>query len=358
MKIVIGISIVLAMMHGLFASLNSYDCCNNDCCTITNCCWSPCNATISTSVDWLYWKARRCDLDLAWFVGTDYVDPASVCTVPGKVKNIQHGYHSGVRIATDLQWCNCNCNKWGLGFEYVYFNPSEKNHYSHRYIGDNHLQQGTRVPGLTGNSGGITDLQEVNGCFDLKLNLLDLFFSYDFCCNFCKELQIFFGTRLAWLDDEINTFYSGRSGTSGTFDYSLIEKNNLNAYGLLVGTRYFQDIWCSFGLQLRAGFSVLYGNYKQSIDGFGTNSEYVHTPFSNLSNNACCALSIVDLAVGLGFSRCRICCVNWSLIAGYEFHKWIGYRDYISPNVITGVLDNNNTNLDFDGLFVRLGMEF
>lgn len=346
--------------QGLVA--NSRGCYDNSNCGVTDCCndWNFCDANFYAAVDWLYWKARRCDLDLATINGvTPLTNLLADIATPGRTVCLDHKYRSGVRVAAGMEWCS----GFGFGFEYTYFNPNEHTRVAVDGVAD--VVTLTRVPGLLVPGVGARTVLGVDGRFDLKLNLLDLLFTYKYGCNPCRDVRAFFGARLAWIDDRLLTTYSGAIVTTGVplYELDLFEKNNLNAYGLTVGGQVFQDLFCSLGVYLKAGFSVLYGSYDlQSRTRYVTTSVVTPFPGYNVKDDCSCLLSTLDLAFGLGFKGCEFCCARWSLFVGYEFHNWFEYRDYLRPltdaTTLLNVYVRNKSDLGFDGLFVRLGVEF
>lgn len=337
-----------ANIQGCFESSD----CAVDCCPT----WNFCDADFYVSADWLYWKARRCDLDVAVFGGTENLNIRSrVVPNQGNVVCIDHKYQSGVRVAAGLEWCS----GWGFGVDYVYFNPCDRARAA--TTGTDNIITIARSPGVT----AVGFPQAVAADFNLKLNQVDLVFTHKHGCNPCRDVHTFFGTRLAWIQDSLKTTYNGINNLAGTETYRFLlnEKTDLNAYGLIVGGQVFQDLWCSVGVYAKAGLGVLYGSYDQhSVTAFETNSTSANFVGYDLKDDCRCLISTVDLAFGLGVQGCEFCCATWTFIVGYEFHNWLSYRDYLRPLLDStdtfDVFVRNKSDLGFDGLFVRLGVEF
>jgi hypothetical protein len=353
MKRILGVLLAVLSTQGLFA--NARGCYDNSSCA-TDSCWDFCNADFYAYVDWLYWKARRCDLDIATFDGVGILTPAATTVaVPGKVICLEHKYHSGVRVGAGMEWCS----GWGFGLEYVYFNPTDKT----RAAAPNgaSIMDLTRIPGLL----LLNNPTAVAAEYRLKLNQVDLLFTYKHGCNPSRKIRSFFGTRLAWIDDGFDNVYTGNliGTTPGpAFTANILEATKLNAYGLLAGGQVFQDLWCSFGLYMKASLGVLYGSYDQHSEVRFSSTGNALVPGYNVNDDCSCLLSTIDLAVGLGFQGCSFCNATWNFVVGYEFHNWFSYRDYLRPLTdigrTTNVFIRNKSDLGFDGLFVRLGVEF
>lgn len=355
MKKILGLFVVLFSIQNLIASMPTDDE-DSDPTADSQQTKNVCDANFDASVDWLYWRARRSDLDLAVFGGAELLSINSgVVMTKSRTVCIDHKYQSGVRIAGKLEWCS----GWGLGFDYVNFQPCDRA--SRRTNRIENVITIARAPGIV--KVGLP--QAVKGNYDLRLNQVDLVFNYKYGCDASRGLHTFFGTRLAWINDWLRTAYSGINNPSGieTYWYLLDEKTDLNAYGLLVGGEVFQDVCSSLGFYIKAAFSILYGSYDQnSSTAFETNASVANIVGYNINDDYGCFLSTLDLALGLGFQNCKFCRTTWNFIVGYEFHNWLSYRDYLRPLLddlnTFDVLVRNKSNLGFDGLFVRVGIAF
>lgn len=342
-------------MQTLFANTQGYF--DNNCGIE---CWNECNhcdANFYASVDWLYWKTRRCDLEIAAYKGVGDLS-FTVREIPsqGKALSANQSFYSGARASAGMEWCN----RWGFGFEYIYFSPTESS--LARSPDQTIVISMSRVPFLTNAASGFNPL-DVHAKFGIKYNRCDLFFSFKHGCNPCREIHTFFGARLVWLKDTLRTTYSRdpikEAPTLPVYKFKLLERTDLHAYGLVVGGRIFQDLCNSFGLYLKGCFGVLYGCYDQHsrttyLPSVGTQT----LPGYNMTDNSNCLVPVVDLALGLGVEGCEFYCVRWSLIAGYEFQNFFAYRDYLRPLTDLNVFVNNKSNMGFDGFFIRLGGEF
>ena len=151
---------------------SDYGCCSYaqpDCCD-----WC---SDISVYGDWIYWKARRCDLD--------YAIPISSQDIAGDVFKVCPDYESGFRIGLEYE---CGC--FDFGVRYTYFRTETSDSVS----GSAGTLAPTRLFGLA-SSISPGNLIFGQGKWELDYDLVDVLVGYGWDNCSCFDTH-FFGVFL------------------------------------------------------------------------------------------------------------------------------------------------------------------
>lgn len=327
----------------------------NDC----NSCCDPCDIDWcggwTISADWIYWKARKCDLGYA-------VSDANGYSPRGKIYGVQPDYQSGFRVAVFKSFCN-----WDLGVRYTYLRPCDSDHLSgglYREVAP--AYGGILVDGAT----------SAKAKFDLRLDIVDIEMSsgWKAWCDFSH--RTFFGVRLSRIDQTFAVLYGGTIPTSIPATDAYKATTDMKAYGLYAGKEGMYDLcsMCdcgSLGLFGSASIGALYASFDQQTyfasAAAGTTPTFdIWQDINNKKNH--CLVGNIDLSAGLYYDLPNCFCGNWRFFVGYEFHLWLNVDGFAQltpvmggsgPEVSAGYLNGtSNGNLGFDGLFVRASVCF
>lgn len=186
---------------------------------------------------------------------------------------------------------------------------------------------------------------------------------YDLNRGRCFNFHPFTGFKMVFIEQKLNTFYSGLgTGSVPVFD-QLKQKVDMDGYGATLG---FNATYRFFDcVNFLGGFS-----YDILASDFDRHNLFTTLEASgaitNISFSDDCwkAVSAFNFMFGLKYNTQLCGCYNVSFGVGYEFHHYLNLIDFIgfdNPDPIsgsTGIYRRDNIDLDLDGLFVRLEIGF
>ncbi len=328
---VIGLAAPLVAQQGSCNYDNS--CCEsyrNDYCT-------------NVFVDWLYWNVRDCGLDFVWDISETNQDGGD-----GHLRSINTDYESGFRVGAFAPYC-------GYEFGFVYT----------RYKSD--CSGPTRATSTAGSLVGTklifenlqANINDAVGEYDVEFQQLDLavgrHFQPQWLCN--TDVTLGGGVRIAWIERDKNITYQDSSDITNIF-----QKVENDAYGLFLGMISDTQFCNCFSLFSDFSIAALVAETEQRVHYAGPGDL---STFDFVVRQECdyCPVVNVNLALGLGFDFSCFCDAVARLAVGYEFHNWISLPGFTDPFALPAVskslfLQKDNNNLGFDGLFVRLAINF
>lgn len=327
----------LVLLPAIF-SAKGYGYYNNSCCdSYQNACYGDCFnwlSGLSVYGDWLYWRARRSNLDYA----LPYNPTAN--TVLGDVYKVEPDYKSGFRFGIVKE---CDCVNYE--FRYTYFHPSWSNSVSGSNI------TATRTNDFF-HAVGPGSVVFAEGKWKLRYDQIDLLAGYHLQMCSCINPRVFGGFTWARVDQEFNSRYI----QSSTVFENIDQKLDMDGYGINIGIDTSYPIWGCLNFFGAFWYNALWSDFK-------SNWKYTNTtPFrGDLRDDYWELISVINLSLGLQYNRpvCFCFLKDVGISVGYEFHHWIEMPDFlaISGSNQQMVLDRR-TNLDFDGLFIRVSLGF
>lgn len=327
-----------------------YECDSGSDCGFNLCDCDPCEGW-SVYADYLYWRVRRCDLDFA------FTDASSDSSYVNKVWSVSPSYDSGFRVGILKA-----CGDMDFGAHYTYFKSND-----HLSVAQADIEGDLGQTRLTDNSLNVSAIQLARGDYRVELNQLDLELGYHLEVSDCLAARLFTGFRYANIKQEFSSQYSQNaddpngdsSGNAVDFGY---QKSELDFYGLYLGNKASYKVSDCFDF---------FGGFSLGI-GVGENQHiYSHTyqpggqsepnQLDYIDGDCWKALGVLDLNLGVTFPLCNVCCTDWALSFGYEFHHWFNTSGFLSldrEDQFSAHLDSPCCDLGFDGLFVRLSAAF
>lgn len=305
--------------------------CSNDCCS-----------GFSFYGDWLYWRARRSNLDYALPWGGS----GQQITASGRVLKVEPDYQSGFRLGFIKEDIFCD-----LDFEvrYTHFAPSFTDSFSSPSEG----YAGTHISDVNQNIAA-GEVAFANAKWAVAYDQVDLILGRSLCSSSCFTSKLFGGFTWARLDQ---TFLVNYYNLNPGFDFVQFE-HDMDAYGLNLGVSGSFAIFNCLDLFGSFWYNALMCNMNRK---FGYQSGDAESLISDLKDDAWEMVSVLNFSVGLAYSR-SLC---WSFLKelqiaiGYELHHWLDMPYFLEVNGPDQqmVLDRR-VNFDFDGLFVRVGLGF
>ena len=318
----------------LVTSVNADDCNTCDPCEITCDMCDPCGGW-SVELDWLYWHLRRCELTYATTGSDDHL----------YVKSVDLSYDNGLRLGVFKE-----CGDVNFGIRYT------------RYCyDDSQTVIDTVYDVKPARSGNVFINSEIAiNHYDFDMDVFELESRYALLDDCDSSAWAFAGFRYASIDQKLKTLYGAdATDVSGSGELNAIlvvsERNDMDGYGLYLGAASnFSAFSC---LDVYGSFSIgtmiaeFERDYKVIVKYEGETEVTQHW-----SDDCYKILTNLDFAVGVGYDLCDICCVDWSLTLGYEFHHWMNTLDFILAETDGDIfeIDRHSEDLGFDGLFVRL----
>ncbi len=362
------------------ATVQANDCMSCNPCNPCDPCDSFCDGW-SVYGDWLFWKVRRSGLDYT-IEGDNFESPRheydSNTYVPfGKMHCVDPEYQSGYRIGFAKNFCELD-----VGVRYTHFKADHTNSkYSEDYSLDGTRQHPLDDEAYTSSwgSSSINDFDYAESGYSLKLDQIDV--EAGKAWDTCEGLRVrpFVGFRYARIDQHMNTFYDIEDGLT------VSEFLDIKAYGFYLGAGVRYTFCECFGLHacLSGGLYIastsghhnegsgFFGNGSSSSSdsssgsgsGSGDNVGSVPEADSDIHVSRCDSDILVgscDAAFGVSYELHNCFCGNWMFAAGYEFHNWSGMPDFLNftDDGSFGNHSRNHSNLGYDGLYVRVKMEF
>lgn len=327
------------------SAADCYDCDTGSDCGFSLCDCDPCEGW-SVYADYLYWTVRRCDLDYAFSYDGTINGLYSVCP----------SYDSGFRIGVLKA-----CGDVDFGVHYTYFKGKDSAYVTNE---NNSIGQTRLNPGTFQIADG--DIELATAGYSVELNQLDLELGYHLEVSDCLAARLFTGFRFANIKQDLATIYSedlndplGEStANEAEFGYFRTE---IDFYGLYLGNKASYKVSDCFdffgGFSLGIGVGEVEQKYAHLYQP-GGQAELDERDY--FSGNCWKAMGVLDLNLGVTFPLCNVCCTDWALSFGYEFHHWFNASDFAS---VTRDMDGADfsagcCDLGFDGLFVRLSAAF
>lgn len=304
----------------------------------------------SLNGEWLYWRARRCDLDYA-VPSLNYPPELFI----GDVYEVTPSYDSGFRIGLQK-----NCGNLFFDAIYTYFRTSA----SDSAYGVGPTEEGVHLSMThfidlenTGPPQGEVGLAE--GKWKLNYDVVEILAGYAIDHRRCLQSYVFGGFKFASIDQNLQSRYVE---VPGGFDQVIVvnEPINMNAYGVDIGVG-AQYEFCRLTCFGNFSYDALLGDIKRKFTYDGT---FNGSPGNliNLKDQCWRMVSVINVQFGIGyrhlFSNCW--CGSATLALGYEFHQWINLPDFLEFQGAGGEItfDRHLQSLGFDGLFLRASLSF
>ena len=331
------------------SGLGANQCYNDPCGYDAGCCPSFLDG-VSVYGDYLYWRARKCDLDYAM----NYNDGVDT-QFSGKVHGVRPDWDSGFRVGLAKE---CGC--WSLDVNYLWFRNSSNDSVTNL---DGFLAGTRLINNLTDIDQGA--FQYAKGSWRLDYDLVNAVAGYHCCSCGCLDANIFGGFAYAHIDQKFTSLYSETTtveGAANLYDQAT-QKWDMDAYGLTFGFKpvyHFNQCFDIFGSFSYSAFAADYERrftYDQTDNGGVTVVRSV-----NLRDDCWRISSLVDLSVGLTYSLNNMwdCGFDAALTVGYEFQQWLNNPGFLEFQAESGefTFDRYQSDLGFDGLFIRLDLGF
>ncbi len=330
---------------------NSYLCDPCECdpceCIEPTTCIDECGKGCVFFADWLYWSARKCQLDYA----LPFDDGVSPDETIGSTKRVCPDYSSGFRIGAH----KC-CNDLWYGIRYTRFS-NETSSSTVDLDGD---LAATRV-GANEQDTDNGNIEYASAKYEVCLDVIDLEASCPTQWGSCVCVNLLGGVKLAYLDQKIKTHYAesnaDREGTqTGNAVDKVDEYVDMDAYGLYFGFDANSLVCGKVSLFGRASLGALVGCFDNRYKLESQPGAQAFALSTNLKDGCNRLITNFDLSLGLAYDFCGPCSSNWFVKLGYEFSHWMNTSDFIRLN------ENNNGNenhiynatdsIGFDGLFL------
>lgn len=331
-------------------SLNA-DYYNNNCapacdpCGVDFCNWDCLDGEFTLYGDWLFWKARRCDLNFA--MTQSGVDPEATAA-PSEFVGIKPKFESGYRIGGYYT----AQEGFTLGVRYTHFDSHKSNELVST---DASFLVNRSHPSI------LTTASYADASYRQDYDMVDVEGGMTIPLGEGSKVYGFMSLRFGWLDEKMDTTYAD---TAVLADAAIItnvfEKNDIKSVGIGTGFELQKEIFCGFGFYARTLFSLMYADYDMDYSETYTEDAgvTVTTPIDTTLKGEC-ILPVIELATGLQYNV-NLCGFDIFATGGYEFVSWIGAKDFINFVDATqeASIARNKTNLGFEGFFVRLGATF
>lgn len=341
---------MLSIAAGVEARHIAYnDCCPCDPCIVEDCCPNLCCdmcGEFTVYGDYLYWRARRCELDYALpFPEGNYI---------GNVRILCPEYDSGFRVGAKYR-----CGDMDVEGRYTWYYSSARDEFTEPANGD---IAGTRI---VDDFGVITQgsIELARADWDVHYNAADALVGYDMDVGNCFDFRLFGGFKYLNIEQNLNVLYSETADITGAANsYAHIHEDlDMDGYGLTLGFDTLYKICGGFGIMGTFSYDVLASEFKRSElyrttpDG-GLNL----TTRADLRDECWRTVSGFNLLVGLQYDFQLCGCYDLFVAAGYEFHHYLNMADFMGFQSESGetTFDRQTDGLGFDGLFVRLGIGF
>lgn len=322
-----------------------YDCCPPEYCSPEFC--APCSSWVVYG-EWLYWRARRCQLDIAF----DGLPTTSADSSTGRVHSVEPSYDHGFRVGFQKY-----CGDLFLDAFYTYFRNDE----TLSVVNTDGLVGTRLIPFSSVITQGGFDL--AIGKWDIDYDTVDILVGYQWNRKKCFHPYIFGGFKYASIDQKLRTTYSEPAELfTGDFD-RIIQKLDMDAYGIDLGFGAKYSIFNCFNVFGRFSYDVLLGDFKRRFiyESFLVDTGET-TRSIDLHDECWHSISVFNFLFGVGyehlFTNCW--CANLGISVGYEFHQWINQPDFLGILSASTMdqLDRHLQSLGFDGLFVRASLGF
>ncbi|GAB4230602.1 MAG: hypothetical protein Tsb0021_08740 [Chlamydiales bacterium] len=313
-------------------------------CDSYECCDECLNWTVYG--DWLYWRARRCQLD--------YALPFDGSNAIGRVSEVCPKYDNGFRIGVETKLCDAY-----FGIEYTRYKTDATSTLSNPNGGIAGTQL---IDAYTQLSQG--SIQLARGDWDLCLDQVDLRMGYQIASECDYEAKVFGGFKFAYIDQDFNSFYSANinpQSEGNNLEY-IKQQVKMDGYGLELGMCGSYNLCRCLNFIGLFSYDILAADFDRHYIYETMNVDEGAVLRANLRDSCWKLVSVINLAVGLRYDYQNLFCrdVDLSLSLGYEFHHWINYLGFMEHQNESGevTVDRYSDNLGLDGLFLRASLSF
>lgn len=330
--------------------------CTSDLCydpAPVQCCW----AGFDVSVDFIWWKLCREDLDYA--VSFDHSLANSLASQSlnskGTYKLLHSKWDPGVRVRgvkEDL-WCGVD-----LVGNYTYISTCISDKVAKP---DNGHLEATLIDAIV--VPGNMSLDHVRASYKLTYQSFDLLFATDYCLRQCHNFRPYFGVSGVVLNQEEHCAGYLNQPLQVTAGAGKKWKDSYIGVGLKIGSEFNWHIFEGLSLYANGAGMAAVGDHD------GSNIIEANLPFSGNINydlrfNECECLLVPGYHIGIGFlyEICYYGCY-FGVRFGYEFLEWQNVpniRRFPVQNLSDAGMSTSPTvdTLGFHGLFAGLDLRF
>lgn len=272
-------------------------------------------------VDYLLWRVRRGDLDLA------VVKPNGLFAPQGSIASVDLDTRSGYRVGAGYRIPESD---WQLGARFTDFHSAGSRSLA--------APNGGALLASQTSSVLVTDVQSAQSTVGFDYNVLDLEASRWINRWDPLSFRLHAGGRLAWIYQDFQVIYTepiqGPIAVSKPTDYF--------GGGPRIGADAWWTIANGLGFYANASSSLLVGQFRSTLSDASSPLIYKDR-FEQITPT-------VDLGIGLGWTSRHV-----RLSAGYEITHWFALAS--SPMLFDdtrGLYQRGASGLSLDGLTIRL----
>jgi hypothetical protein len=284
---------------------------------------------------YLYWRARRRDLDFA------IVDTGLTVGPVGTVESLHWNPESGVRAGFGYYFPESSAD---IRLEYTYFHSRDA-----RLLV---APPGGRLWATAAAPFGFTSVALASGVSSLNHNVLDLEMGERFQCSDCFSVRICGGARWASVDQGLDVTYDGAAGVPGIVAVGAQVHNPIefDGGGLRFGAEAEWRMPWNLSFFLHGYGSMVVGDLRTEYSEFNAGAAVV-----SVVEHFYKVIPVVEMGAGISY---RVNNLRFSV--GYEFANWFGLVD--SPDFVddvhAGKIKRRAADLSLDGLVVKCAIEF
>lgn len=303
------------------------------------------------NAEFLYWLANESALDYAISMNRP-VGSENTAAI-GNYKKANFGWSPGFRV----NFGHFNApHYWDVFGQYTYVPCFGRDHANAPKAAGQFLN-GTWIEPDVGQP-PIASLQSATSTIDLQYHLIDLLFTRRFHTNNHLRINVFGGPTAAFFYQKWKVHYLDTKGLSS----KLRNRWQFQGIGLRLGLKFDWFLGCDLYLTGLVSNGLLSGWYKNSAFQTTTAPVDAANPVirdSHLHDNR--LTYTAQFLTGPSWQK-RFTNIRTELFAGYEFTIWTNlhevYRSSFGPPHAAKETFINDSNLSFQGLTVRLNVDF
>lgn len=288
--------------------------------------------TFFGNVEYLLLKADRPGLDYA------LVDPTNDLSPQGQISSANWDTRSGIR--STIGFINSD-HTWFSNLTYTYFHTAGNSQVTSPNGGT--IYGLSTAPSVFGG-----EFNSAAAGSNLNYNVLDKNIGRLFSLGKKAEGRVFGGLRGAWIDQEMNAYYTNAFGTT-------LVSNPISFHGIGLHGGGRADWWFTdwLGIFGSADMAMMVGDISTSLHQTSDGGQTYQVAISSKDRDV---IPVFGLATGAQF--------NWRSIqftVGYEVTQWI---NLIQTYDVVGFVGNpaklaqKAGDLSLSGLFLQLGLKY
>lgn len=301
-----------------------------------------CNGDLGLEIDAFYWNAHLDGMEYA--IDSQVRNPGNDTDTSGT--QILNQLVNAKYLTPDFDWnwgfkaglfYNSPCDGWDFGVLWTWYKGSASSH-DEAERDDNH----SLLPlwsSFAPYVGGVLFATDIETCYNLKLNLIDLELGRQYWTSRYLSIRPFVGIRIAYIDQDFDIEQkggswteSGQSPLQNSLNNSVGLDNDFKGAGLRSGLDSSWNFGCGWALYGNVAASLVYGKFSVEHDEWNREAgvqtgtaNYAKTKILETHESFRVSRAMLDLALGIQYST-QFCDCDYALAVRLSWEQHLFFH--------------------------------